>query len=429
MTLAAIEVRGVGKRFRRYHPDRPATLKESLTRGLGRLRPTEVFWGLRDVSFDVQPGRMVGLIGHNGAGKSTLLRLIGGVGRPDEGRIRTRGRVGALLDLGAGFHPDLTGRENAYLAGVIAGLTRRDVTRRFDDIVSFAELEAFIDSPLRTYSTGMQMRLAFSVAAHTDPDVLLVDEVLAVGDIAFQRKCLDRIARFQADGCAIVLVSHDAQQVRELCDETLWLRRGQLVAHGSTPDVLDAYVEEMTAGVRTVPERASDTRLPTGVILTAGQNRFGTLEAEITSVRLGTPDGAAAREIAAGQGVDVTIEYVAQAAVPAPILAVSISRADGTILYDLSTDATGTPLPDAYGLSRVTLHLDRVDLVGGEYFVNVGLYAREWARTLDYHWHAYPLTVRAPNSGQGVVWARHTWRVQTTPEQHATSTLAAHDAP
>ncbi|MEW6421922.1 MAG: ABC transporter ATP-binding protein, partial [Deinococcota bacterium] len=217
-----IEVREVSKRFRRYRRDRPRTLKEWVLSGLRTLEPDEVFWGLRDVSFEVEPGQMVGLIGHNGAGKSTLLRLIGGVGRPDSGSIRTRGRIGALLDLGAGFHPDLSGRENVFILGVIAGLTRREVARRFDAIVAFAELEAFIDQPLRTYSSGMEMRLAFAVAAHTDPNILLIDEVLAVGDLAFQRKCTERIRQFREDGCTIVIVTHDMTQARELCDRVLW---------------------------------------------------------------------------------------------------------------------------------------------------------------------------------------------------------------
>src|SRR5438132_13144083 len=214
----AIIVQNLSKQFRRYHSDRPWTLQEAFLQGLRRMKPAEYFWALHEVSFSIAYGRMVGVIGPNGAGKSTLLRLIGGVGRPDKGTIRVHGQIGALLDLGTGFHPELTGRENVFVSGVIAGLTRREVAQRFDSIVAFAELQQSIDSPLRTYSSGMQMRLAFAVAIHTEPEILLIDEVLAVGDLAFQRKCLQRIAQFKAEGCTILLVSHDATLIQQLCD-------------------------------------------------------------------------------------------------------------------------------------------------------------------------------------------------------------------
>lgn len=234
-------VRGLGKQYRHYHQDRPRTFQEVFQRGFHRIKPVEYFWALRDVSMTVAPGRMVGVIGDNGAGKSTLLRLIGGVGRPDEGGVTVRGRVSALLDLGAGFHPDLSGRENVFINGVINGLTRREVAKQFNSIVAFSELEEFIDSPLHTYSTGMEMRLAFAVATHTYPDVLLIDEVLAVGDQAFQRKCLERIAQFKAEQCTIILVSHDAGLVAKMCDEALWLQAGRVMAHGPVDEVVSRY--------------------------------------------------------------------------------------------------------------------------------------------------------------------------------------------
>ncbi len=242
---AALEVRGVSRSFRRTSADRAWTWQEALVRGW--RRPTvETFWALRDVSFSIAPGRMVGVVGHNGAGKSTLLRLVGGIGRPDAGQILVRGRLGALLELGAGFHAELTGRENAFITGVISGLTKAEVAAQFDEIVRFAELEDFIDSPLRTYSSGMIMRLAFAVAAHIEPEVLLIDEVLAVGDLAFQEKCLERIREFRARGCTILLVSHNHAQVSALCDEALWLRGGCLAAHGPAPEVVAEYVSAMT---------------------------------------------------------------------------------------------------------------------------------------------------------------------------------------
>ena len=238
----AIVVQGVSKQFRRYHLNRPWTLQEAIQRGLRRLRPTQYFWALHDVSFVVPPGCVVGVIGPNGAGKSTLLRLIGGVGRADAGKIEVNGKVGALLDLGAGFHPELTGRENVLVSGVIGGLTRREVAQRFDSIIDFSELSEFIDYPLHTYSTGMQMRLAFAIAVHVKPEILLIDEVLSVGDFPFQRKCLDRIARFKSHGCTIVLVSHETGLIRDLCDEVLWLEGGRLITHGPSERIVDQYL-------------------------------------------------------------------------------------------------------------------------------------------------------------------------------------------
>lgn len=242
-----IVVQGLSKQFRHYHPERPWMLQELLARGLRGWKPLEGFWALRDLSFSIAPGRMVGVIGANGAGKSTLLRLIGGIGRPDAGRIEVHGRIGALLDLGAGFHHDLTGRENVYIGGVVAGLSRRQVRQRFDAIVDFAGMQEFIDYPVRTYSTGMAMRLAFALAIHIEPEILLIDEVLAVGDMAFARKCLERITEFKAQGCTILLVSHDVAYIAELCDEALWLHKGHLEAHGPADMVVNQYVSAVEA--------------------------------------------------------------------------------------------------------------------------------------------------------------------------------------
>jgi lipopolysaccharide transport system ATP-binding protein len=238
----AVIFKRVGKRFRRYHVDAPGTIHEALLRGFRKLAPADVFWGLREVDFRAEKGRTIGVVGRNGAGKSTLLRLIAGVGRADEGTIEVRGRVSALLNLGTGFHPELTGRENLLINGVIGGLTKRELARRFDAIVDFSELEEFIDTPLRAYSSGMQMRLAFSIAIHCDPEILLIDEVLAVGDVAFQRKCMDHIMRLKAAGCTIILVSHDTGVIADLCEQALWLQAGRVACIGPSGEVVDRYL-------------------------------------------------------------------------------------------------------------------------------------------------------------------------------------------
>jgi lipopolysaccharide transport system ATP-binding protein len=243
----AISVRGVSKRFRQYPPHRPSTLHEALARGFGRLRPSTTFWALRDVDLEVPYGATVGLVGANGAGKSTLLRLIAQVGRPDAGKIEVRGRASALLDLGTGFHPDLTGRENVLLGGVISGLSRREVKDRFDEIVAFSELESFIDNPLRTFSTGMRLRLAFAVATLVDPEVLLVDEVLVVGDLPFQHKCVRRIEQLKSKGCTLLLCTHDTVLIRDMCDSAVWLDAGRIMAFGPAQPVIDGYVRASDA--------------------------------------------------------------------------------------------------------------------------------------------------------------------------------------
>ncbi|MEL6161599.1 MAG: ABC transporter ATP-binding protein [Cyanobacteria bacterium J06627_32] len=253
-----IEVLDLSKRFRRYDASRPNSIMAAMLSGWKQLRPAEYFWALRHISFTVAEGEMVGIVGNNGAGKSTLLKLLGKVGRPDRGSLLLQGRVGALLDLGAGFHADLTGRENVLINGVVAGLLTREVKRRFEEIVEFAEVGRFIDNPIRTYSTGMRMRLAFSVAVHTQPDILLVDEHLAVGDHAFQDKCLDHIAHMKAQGCTIVLVSHSTEQIEKICDRAIWLEHGYMRAEGVAASVVEQYLSSQVPAETRSDDCASD---------------------------------------------------------------------------------------------------------------------------------------------------------------------------
>lgn len=420
MMEEAIIAKNLGKQFRRYDPQRPQTLQEAFLKGLGRMKPEDRFWALRDVNFAIAPGRMVGIIGANGAGKSTLLRLIGGVGRPDKGQIEARGRIGALLELGAGFHPDLTGRENVFINGVIAGLTRREVAARFDDIVAFAELAKFIENPLRTYSTGMQMRLAFAVASHIDPEILLIDEVLAVGDMAFQQKCLDRIRQFRDRGCTIVLVSHDATLVHELCDEAIWLRNGRVAAQGTAALVVDQYTAAMQAETQQRTPAAHPVRkTAAGTELKVNENRFGSLEMEITAVRLLDAAGSAVAKINSGRPLQVKIAYSAPQPIPAPIFSATISRDDGFICYDTNTVAAGLTLPPIQGQGEITLHLERLDLVGGHYYLDVGIYEQNWTYAYDYHWHVYPLLVEVTGDDKGIIRPPHHWRFDGVPGQQA----------
>jgi lipopolysaccharide transport system ATP-binding protein len=407
----AIVVQGLGKHFARYHAERPRTFKEAVMRGWRGLGPVERFWALREVSFTVAAGHMVGVVGANGAGKSVLLRLIGGVGRPDEGSVQVHGRIGALLDLGGGGHPDLTGRENIFVSGVIAGLTRRQVAQRLTSIVAFAELQEFIDNPLRTYSTGMQMRLAFAIAAHTEPEILLIDEVLTVGDVVFQDKCLRRIAQFKAAGCTIFLVSHDATLIRQLCDEVLWLRSGRLIARGAPEVVIGQYLAEMhTETRRRTPSERPVLCTPMGTELRVNENRFGSLELEIVTTCLFDAAGCPINELASGEALRIKIEYLATQPIAAPIFGVTISREeDGLVCYDTSTAAAGLTMPTLQGRGKIALYLERLDLSGGQYYVDVGIYARDWAYAYDYHWHVYPLRIHPTEGEKGFLRPPHRW--------------------
>lgn len=405
----AILVENVGKRFQRYHAEKPVTFMEAALKGFRRVKPLDELWALRRISFKVAAGEMIGVIGHNGAGKSTLLQLLGKVAHPNEGRIKMRGRVGALLDLGTGFHGDLTGRENVFVTAIVAGLLRREVARRFNQIVDFAELEEFIDNPVRTYSTGMMMRLAFSVVVHTDPQILLVDEFLSVGDLSFQAKCLNRIAEMKAEGCAIVLVSHDVNQVERLCDRALWLNHGTVVAYGEPTLVVGQYTTEMRSQTqqRTPQQPPKFTRL--GTELRGNENRFGSQDVEIVDVRLQPKP-----IIESGNSLCIEVDYQTHQPLDSAIFSITVSQANGVPCLDVNTLDMGTPSVRLQEQGTIKLTLDRLDLVGGNYFINVGIYKQDWSYAYDFHWHVYPLTVNATLPSKGILCPPMHWEVVTS---------------
>ncbi|MBD2036601.1 ABC transporter ATP-binding protein [Leptolyngbya sp. FACHB-321] len=402
----AILVENLGKCFSRYHSQKPQTFMEAALSGLRCIKAVDQFWALRGVSFEVAAGEMLGILGHNGAGKSTLLQLLGKVAHPTEGRIKMRGQVGALLDLGAGFHGDLTGRENAFVAAIVAGLPRQEVSRRFDKIVEFAELERFIDNPVRTYSSGMMMRLAFSVAVHTNPQILLVDEFLSVGDLSFQTKCLNRIAEMKEQGCAIVLVSHSVSQVERLCDRALWLKHGTVEAYGEPTVVAGQYTMEMRSqSQQRTPHRPPQvTRM--GTELRVNENRFGSQEVEITDVRL-LPNGI----LMSGDALCVEIDCFTTRPLDTAIFCVSISQEDGTLCLDVNTASMNIPIPQLEGKHTIRLLCDRIDLSSSQYFVNVGVFKEDWSYAYDYHWHVYPLVVESDIPSQGILSPPMKWEM------------------
>jgi ABC-type polysaccharide/polyol phosphate transport system, ATPase component len=394
MNSPRIEVLALGKRFAHRATSAPLTWR-NLFAGL-RRSPRAPFWALQDVSFTVQPGEMLGIIGRNGAGKSTLLNLLADIVQPTSGRLAVRGRIGGLLELGGGFVDDLTGRENVVLAGVTAGLTRRDVYSKLDDIVGFAELAGFLDDPVRTYSTGMRMRLAFSVAVHTRPDVLLVDEFLAVGDLAFQARCRAHIAGLRQQGCAVVLVSHGMGDVRETCDRVLWLREGRVAALDSPAAVTALYESEMH-------ERTLQLSPPPAAVKSPrsrnrpGQ-RVGSREMEITAVKF--PGGSALRS---GAALVLDISYRGARPGLAPIFVVSISRSDGTLCIDTNTQSARISTEHLPASGTIRFSIPRLELGSGRYFANVGIFDPDWSHAYDHHWEAYPFSVDGAPAHRGLL--------------------------
>jgi lipopolysaccharide transport system ATP-binding protein len=372
--VSAVEVRGVAKRFRRSATGSPRTL-----RGLAERSPRVEHWALRDVTLSMPPGETLGLLGANGSGKSTLLRILAGVTRPTTGSVTVTGRVGGLLALGEGFHPLLSGTENAVTGAILAGFGAREARRRIDRVAEFAELGDHMDEPLRTYSDGMRLRLAFSVAINVEPEVLLIDEILAVGDLGFREKCLQRLESLQACGVTMVVASHSMSELERLATRALWLAAGEVRALGSVHEVVDTYRREM---YERVPPSSS-----------GGGRRLGSGEVEITGVRLLDGTGREVHQIPSGAGLVVEIAYDAHERLPGAIFGVSAHTRDGVLCFDLSTEADGVDVGTLKGEGLVRLVVERLDLAAGSYALDVGIYEPSWAHPYDYHWHTYPFEV------------------------------------
>jgi lipopolysaccharide transport system ATP-binding protein len=333
-----------------------------------RARGTDV-WALRDVSLRAEPGEALGLVGRNGSGKTTLLRIVSGIIKPTSGRVAVGGRVGSLLELGAGFHPDFTGRENVYLNGSIHGLPRARVRELMDEIVAFAELERFIDFPVRTYSSGMYMRLGFSVAAHIRADVLLLDEVFAVGDEDFQRKCFGKIAEFKQRGGTIVFVSHDAQAVERLCDRAVLLRLGEVAFDGPTRDAIARYRQLLAS------ERSPDE-------LAAGLREWGTGEARIVEARLLDVEGDERVQVAAGEPVVVRLVVASERELAPPIVSLELRDDDGVVLGGGAQSTADLGWDGRPGKRELRFELDALPLAEGRFHLRATLVEESGGRLL-----------------------------------------------
>lgn len=428
--MNAIEVRDVHKVYRRYGRRKQfATLKSALLSGsvLRDLRPDAVFEALKGVSFDVASGRTFGIVGRNGSGKSTMLKLIAGIGKPTSGRVRVAGRVSALIELGAGFHPEISGRENVYINGLMLGVSRREIAKRFDEIVHFAELEEFIDAPVKTYSSGMYMRLGFAVAINVDPDVLLVDEVLAVGDESFTHKCLDKFAEFRRGGRTVLLVTHSLDLVTRFCDEALWLDGGVAKAQGDPKRVIDAYlmdvaraendtlaeseVRDSGSGIRKASELTdpgSRTPDPGLDLFKANEGRWGSREAEITAVEMIGASGQPAHLFQSGELVEIRFHVRAHRRVSDFAFGVGIFNAEGTCCYGTNTAIDGGAPDELTGEGMVIFTLDALNLVEGTYKLDVAVHRQDGA-PYDYHRLLHTFRVKSPRKDVGIFRPPHRW--------------------
>jgi len=373
----AIEVHNVSKRFRLYH-ERNQSLKAAVMRG-GRARYEE-FWALDDVSFQVEAGTTFGLVGENGSGKSTMLKCLARILRPNKGSIDVRGKVSALLELGAGFHAELSGRENVFLNGSILGLSKRELTARFDDIVAFAGLERFIDMPVKNYSSGMYVRLGFSVAINVDPDVLLIDEVLAVGDEQFQRRCLERVADLREQGKTIVVVTHSLNTVRSLCDDAVWLDHGKVQAAGRAGEVADEYLGQVH-----VDHEAAD----------AGEGtRWGSGQVRLTRVELLGADGEPADQVHTGDKVSFRLHYDAREPVPRPVFGLGVSTVEGIQVTSPNTREAQVVADHISGTGTVDLEVERLLLLPGTYAVSAACTDETITHTFDHRHRALHFDVK-----------------------------------
>jgi len=394
----AIVVQELGKRFLlRKEQDR--TLKGTLLgvlRGGGVLRGRGVrsdLWALKGVNFAVRKGETFGIIGANGAGKSTLLGVLAGTIRPTEGCTHVAGLISSLLELGAGFHPDLTGRENVYLNGSILGLPRATIDSKFDDIVRFAGLSEFIDSPVKHYSSGMYVRLGFSVAVEVDPDVLLVDEVLAVGDEVFKKKCLGKMAEFQQAGKTIVVVSHDLDTVKKICSRVMLLGEGRVLELGGAEAVVEEYK-------RLGLQQQDDVF----------RREWGTRAAEITEVAILDEHGAPAERFRSGQTLRVRIRFDAHEPIADPVFGFSVADYQGKLCYGSNTEIAGIELGAIDGSGALELTIEPLNLMRGKFFLSLALHSRDHQHQYHRLDHAWTFWVISDSRAEGFVELPSTWR-------------------
>ena len=392
MSEPAIEVANLGKAYR-LRGVAASSVRDLVVHGLRRAE-AERFWALRGVSFAVPRGSTVGVVGPNGSGKSSLLGLLAGTITPTEGTVQVNGRLSCLLELGAGFHPDLSGRENVFLNAAVLGIPREDVARRMDHIIEFAGLRDFIDMPVKNYSSGMYVRLGFAVAVEVNPDVLLVDEVLAVGDMAFQMKCLDRIRAFQKSGRTILIVSHDLVAMEQFCDDVKLIHQGRLVAQGHPSEVVLTYMKQYMARIGQL-----------------NVEEHGTREVEILDVQLRDGEGRAGNTFITGTPLTVEIRYHAKKRIAQPVFGFSLKTGTGFFIFGTNSQILQQAVPDLEpGDGVMRLRVDPLSLMEGKYFLSLAIHS--WDHATQYHrredW--YPFAVKSASSSLGVFHLNCAWQ-------------------
>lgn len=401
----AIEVRNVTKSFKVYL-DKGAQLKERLLfRKRSRYEERKV---LRGISFDVKKGEAIGLIGHNGCGKSTTLKLLTRIMYPDEGTIKLQGRVSSLIELGAGFHPDMSGRENIYTNAAIFGLTKKEIDSRIKDIVEFSELAEFIDNPVRTYSSGMYMRLAFSVAINVDADVLLIDEILAVGDANFQTKCFNKLKEIKAQGTTIVIVSHALGQIEQICDRAIWIHEGLIKAEGPPKEIDLEYLDYMSRKMQEKSKSENDNEESSEE---QEGKRWGSGEVRIKKVRSFASDGSEQNTFRTGEDIRLSIDYTVKKPVKDAVFGFGVFDMNGVQCYGTNTRIDKQPDITISDSGTAEILLKNVELLAGEYNIDIAIEQGEGI-PIDYFRQAYRIQMISAMGDVGVSRIEHTWKLK-----------------
>ena len=396
--MNVIEVNNLGKKFRLRHA-RGQTLKTTIIDRILHRETREDFWALKEITFAIGRGETVGVIGPNGSGKTTLLSILARTMVPTAGSLEVRGRVSCLLELGAGFHPDLTGRENIYLNAAIMGIPQTVIEKKFDRIVEFSGLGHFIETPLRFYSSGMSVRLGFSVAVAVDPDLLLVDEVLAVGDEAFQKKSGERMREFKAKGKTIVVVSHDMNVIRNFCDRVIYLREGAVVEQGETGRVINRYIEDVQA------------QLIQGGAALGVTHEWGSREVEIRRVAFIDGRGKETVNLKAGDDLTVTIDFFAKERIENPIFGFAIHDGDRVLCFGSNTQMGAYRIPAIEGEGSMSFRLSSLPLLTGDYYLSLSIHSEDHLTNYHRQEYFYPFTVLSSFRGEGVFSIPVEWEI------------------
>lgn len=413
--MVAIDVDNVTRIYQKYSSrHRFKTFKSSFVKRdlFKAIQPDELVTALDSVNFQVHEGTTFGVIGENGSGKSTLLKIITGITKPSSGKVSVQGKVSALIELGAGFHPEISGRENVYINGIMLGLSKKEIVKKFDEIVRFAQLEDFIDAPVKTYSSGMYMRLGFSIAINVNPDVLLIDEVLAVGDASFVPKCLDRIDDFRRRNKTILFVSHDLTTVEKICDRVLWLKEGKMQMIAEPKRAIDAYLQDIAEMQEEDFEYRQKT-IEDEVEKEEGAEdrrggRWGKKEVEITKVRMKNLEGKEKHVFSPDEGMNIEIEVVAKSRIDDFVFGVGIFNSQGINCYGTNTNSEEFKPLSIDGKGKVICRIEKLNLINGTYYLDVAVHKIE-GYPYDYHSNMYTFMISSLYKDVGMFRPEHSW--------------------